>query len=81
MATERNLWKGLLMTAKETPPRKTRYCKHYNICDREEDCMEGEHCDFFESNPDTFTMPESSKIDDLETVMDDIWSGEKELKI
>ena len=61
--------------------RKTKYCKYYNICHREEDCMEGEYCDFFESNPDTFTMPESSDVDDLETVMDDIWGGKKEMKV
>lgn len=62
-------------------PRKTRYCKHYNICERKEDCMKGEHCDFFESNPDTFTESKNVKVDDLETVMDDIWEGKKEFKI
>jgi len=61
--------------------RKTRYCKHYNICDRKEDCMNGEQCDFFESNPDTFTKPTNVDIEDFETAMDDIWDGKKEFKV
>ena len=31
-------------------PRKTRYCNHH--CDRDEDCLNGEHCPVFEFNPD-----------------------------
>jgi len=81
MAKKGSLWKGLTMATEKTPTKKTRYCKYYNICDRKEDCMNGEHCDFFESNPNTFTIPESANIDDLETVMDDIWDGKKEMKV
>jgi len=56
-------------------PRKTRYCIHYHNCDREEDCMEGQYCPIFESNPAIFTKVEEVEIETVDDVMNNIWEG------
>lgn len=53
----------------EKEPNKTRYCVHHHNCDRDEDCMAGEQCDFFESNPEVYTYPKNIEIDSFETIM------------
>jgi len=54
---------------------KTRYCIHNNICDREEDCKSGEQCDWFESNPDTFTKVKEVEVESFKDALDKIWNG------
>jgi len=33
-------------------PKKTRYCAHFDICDKEYDCFNGEFCPAFEHTKD-----------------------------
>ena len=45
---------------------KTKYCIHWWNCDRS---------DFFENNPETYTMPRNIEVDTFEDAMDNIWEG------
>lgn len=60
---------------KTSKPKKTKYCKYYIMCDRENDCLTGELCDFFDSNPDVFVGVTNIKTDTFKEIMDDIWNG------
>jgi len=60
---------------------KTKYCIHHSYCDREEDCLNGHFCSFFQSNPDISSeKPEEDPGKGLRNFMDDIWDGKKETR-
>jgi len=54
---------------------KTMYCKHWNCCNRDEDCKAGEHCPVFSFNPDCKTTVYNQDPPSLEEEMDKIWEG------
>ncbi len=56
--------------------RKTRYCKYWLECNREEDCMKGEYCPVQQPNSDMLhdaIMPSRNK--DCTEQFDRIWKG------
>ena len=57
--------------------KKTRYCEHYLICDRDEDCFNGEYCPVFQFNPECSTI-KNEKPPDWEKSMDKIWEEESD---
>ena len=51
---------------------KTKYCKYYLSCDRDENCFDGESCPVFRFNPDCARKQEIVESTDFESIMDDI---------
>jgi len=44
------------MTAKPKKPKKSKYCKFWAECDKEYECINGDFCDAFRSNPNFTTL-------------------------
>lgn len=58
-----------------TRTKKTKYCTHYRICDRKENCFKGQYCPVFELNDSCRTVRDTEQIIATEDLIDAIWEG------
>lgn len=66
---------------KNSKIRHTRYCKFckfYNICDKEVDCFDGEYCVWFTHNDNLVSIPEKIEEERGEWNMDQFWEDNYE---
>ena len=51
---------------------KTRYCKHFDICDKVTNCYKGEECPFFEHSEDFTSLRYETSTRSREKILDGI---------